>query len=72
VFIGAAMAFMVGAIPALPGGWGTSDAAFVFFFAFAGIPPVVALGSCLLYRAFWYLSGLIGAVLRLTRRDPAP
>lgn len=71
VFMGAAMAFMVAAVPVLPGGWGTSDAAYVFFFRFAGLSPQVALGVCLLYRAFWYLSGLLGALLRLTRSRPA-
>ena len=65
VYLGTAMAFMVAALPVLPGGWGTSDVAFVFFFAFAGLRPQVALGACLLYRAFWYLSGIVGALLRL-------
>lgn len=68
IYLGAAMAFMVAAVPVLPGGWGTSDAAFVFFFRFAGLPAPVALGVCLLYRAFWYLSGLVGALLRTTRQ----
>ncbi len=71
VVLGAAMAFMVAAVPLLPGGWGTSDAAFVFFFGFAGLSAQIALGVSLLYRAFWYLSGLVGAALRLawTRRE---
>lgn len=65
VVLGAAMAFMVAAVPLLPGGWGTSDAAFVFFFGFAGLSAQIALGVSLLYRAFWYLTGLVGAALRL-------
>ena len=39
IYVGTAMAFIVGAIPALPGGWGTADAAYVFFFGLGGIGP---------------------------------
>ncbi|HEX8794288.1 MAG TPA: lysylphosphatidylglycerol synthase transmembrane domain-containing protein [Polyangiaceae bacterium] len=67
VYVGTAMAFIVAAIPALPGGWGTADAAYVFFFGLAGIPVGAALAMCLLYRLFWYLSGVAGAVLHLAR-----
>jgi uncharacterized membrane protein YbhN (UPF0104 family) len=67
VFVGAAMAFIVGAIPALPGGWGTADAAYVFFFGLAGLAPGVALAVCLLFRSFWYVSAVVGAILYLTR-----
>lgn len=52
------IAFAVGRV------WGTSDAAFVFFFG---------LAVCLLYRAFWYLLRVVGAALRFARRDtPGP
>jgi hypothetical protein len=37
IYLGTAMAFIVSAIPALPGGWGTADAAYVFFFALGGV-----------------------------------
>ncbi len=37
VYVGTAMAFIVSIIPALPGAWGTADAAYVFFFGFGGI-----------------------------------
>jgi uncharacterized membrane protein YbhN (UPF0104 family) len=67
VYVGAAMAFIVGAIPALPGGWGTADATYVFFFGLAGLAPGVGLSVCLLFRLFWYLSGIVGAILYLTR-----
>lgn len=67
VYVGTAMAFIVSAIPALPGGWGTADAAYVFFFGLAGIPVGAALAVCLLFRLFWYLSGVAGAVLHLAR-----
>jgi glycosyltransferase 2 family protein len=67
VYVGSAMAFIVGALPTLPGGWGTTDAAYVFFLGQAGLPAAVALAVCLLYRLFWYLSGVVGAVLQLAR-----
>ena len=67
IYVGTAMAFIVGAIPALPGGWGTADAAYVFFFGLGGIGSGVALAVCLLFRLFWYLSGLVGAILRVAR-----
>ncbi|HLK37161.1 MAG TPA: lysylphosphatidylglycerol synthase transmembrane domain-containing protein [Polyangiaceae bacterium] len=70
VYVGTAMAFIVGAVPALPGGWGTSDAAFVFFFGLAGIAAPIALAVSLLYRLFWYLSGVMGAILYMARRKP--
>ena len=67
------MAFIVGAIPALPGGWGTSDLAYVAFFAKAGLAPSLALGVSLLYRLFWYASAGVGAVLYLLRQhESAP
>ncbi|HSY23046.1 MAG TPA: lysylphosphatidylglycerol synthase transmembrane domain-containing protein, partial [Polyangiaceae bacterium] len=63
VYVGTAMAFIVGAIPALPGAWGTADATYVFFFGLAGIAAGPALAVCLLYRLFWYLCAVVGAVL---------
>jgi uncharacterized membrane protein YbhN (UPF0104 family) len=73
VYVGATMSFIVGAIPILPGGWGTSDAAFVYFFAKAGLVPSLALAVSLLYRLFWYSSGAVGAVLYLLRQhESAP
>jgi uncharacterized membrane protein YbhN (UPF0104 family) len=63
VYVGTAMAFIVGAIPALPGAWGTADATYVFFFGLAGIAPGPALAVCLLYRLFWYLCAVVGAIL---------
>jgi uncharacterized membrane protein YbhN (UPF0104 family) len=67
VYVGTAMAFVVSAVPALPGAWGTADAAYVFFLALAGLAPGTALAVCLLYRLFWYLSAIVGAVLYLVR-----
>jgi uncharacterized membrane protein YbhN (UPF0104 family) len=67
VYVGSAMAFIVGAIPALPGGWGTADAAYVFFLGLAGLPAGDALAVCLFYRLFWYLLGVAGAVLLVAR-----
>lgn len=70
IYVGTAMAFIVAAVPALPGGWGTADAAYVFFFGLAGISAATALAVCLVYRLFWYLSGVVGAVLYLARPQP--
>ncbi len=71
VYVGAAMAFIVSALPTLPGAWGTADAAYVFFFGLGGIGSGVALAVCLLFRLFWYLSGVAGALLRVSRRQHA-
>ena len=65
IIVGIAMAMIVTAMPLLPGGWGTADATYVFFFGLAGLTPAVALGVCLLYRAFWYVLAAIGAGLQL-------
>ena len=70
IYVGTAMAFIVAAIPALPGGWGTADAAYVFFFGLAGLSTGTALAVCLLYRLFWYLSGVVGAILHIARPRP--
>jgi uncharacterized membrane protein YbhN (UPF0104 family) len=67
VYVGTAMAFIVGSVPALPGAWGTADAAYVFFFGLGGIGAGAALATSLIFRLFWYLSGVVGAVLRLAR-----
>jgi len=67
VYVGSAMAFVAAAIPALPGGWGTADAAYVFFLGLAGISAGAALGVCLMYRLFWYVFALVGALLHVAR-----
>lgn len=67
MYVGTTFSMIVGAVPALPGGWGTADAAFVFFLARAGVAASVAAAACLLYRIFWYASGIIGALLSLAR-----
>ena len=67
IYVGTAMAFIVAIIPALPGGWGTADAAYVFFLGLAGLSAGTALAVCLSYRLFWYLSGVVGAVLHIAR-----
>ncbi len=72
VYVGTAMALIVSAIPALPGGWGTADAAYVFFFGLAGLQPGLALAVCLLYRLFWYLLGATGAILQLLGPSAEP
>jgi uncharacterized protein (TIRG00374 family) len=72
IYVGTAMAFIVGAVPALPGGWGTADATYVFFFKFAGVGSGAALAVCLVYRLFWYASGVVGALLFVSRRPASP
>lgn len=71
VYVGAAMAFIVSALPTLPGGWGTADAAYVFFFGLGGLTAGIALGVCLLFRLFWYLLAMAGAVLYVARSRSA-
>jgi uncharacterized membrane protein YbhN (UPF0104 family) len=68
VYVGTTFAMIVGALPLAPGGLGTADAAFVFFFGQAGIAPTVAASMCMLYRVFWYATGVIGAGSALVRR----
>ena len=70
IYVGTAMAFIVAAVPALPGGWGTADAAYVFFFGLAGLAMATSLAVCLMFRLFWYLLGIAGAVLHLARARP--
>jgi uncharacterized membrane protein YbhN (UPF0104 family) len=67
VYIGTTLAMIVGALPALPGGWGTADAAYVFFLGSAGVPAPAAVATCLIYRVFWYATGLCGAVAAVSR-----
>jgi uncharacterized membrane protein YbhN (UPF0104 family) len=69
VFVGTTFSMMVGALPALPGAWGTADAAYVLFLTRSGIAAGVAAAACLLYRTFWYTSAVMGAVLALGRRS---
>jgi uncharacterized membrane protein YbhN (UPF0104 family) len=67
VYVGSAMSFIVSAVPALPGGWGTADAAWVYFLGLAGLSAGTALGVCLTYRLFWYISAVVGALLGILR-----
>jgi uncharacterized protein (TIRG00374 family) len=66
--VGAAFAMIVSAVPVTPGGWGTGDAAFVFFFAQAGIVAAQAAAVCLLYRLMWYAIGAIGAAIAFVKQ----
>lgn len=69
VYVGTTFSMIVAALPATPGGWGTSDAAYVFFLGKAGgVTSSVALSVCLVYRVFWYATGLLGALSALARR----
>jgi uncharacterized membrane protein YbhN (UPF0104 family) len=68
VYVGSTFGMIVSALPVAPGAWGTADAAYVFFLGQAAIAPSVAAAVCLLFRVFWYASGLVGAVSALARR----
>lgn len=67
--VGAAFAMTVAALPISPGGWGTSEAAYVLFLGHAGIAAPAATAVCLLYRLMWYLTGSMGAVSAFARTD---
>lgn len=68
VYIGTTLSMMIAALPALPGGWGTSEAAFVVFFARASLGAAVAVAVCTTYRLFWYAVACVGAVSTFARR----
>lgn len=67
VYVGTTFGMMVAAVPVTPGAWGTAEAAYVFFLGQAGIPGAAAVAVCLLYRVFWYASGVVGAGSALAR-----
>lgn len=64
-FVCAALALACTALPAIPGGWGTSEAAFVVLLGRAGVPAPAAVSTALIYRMYWYAYGLVGAGLSL-------
>ncbi|MCL2725629.1 MAG: flippase-like domain-containing protein [Polyangiaceae bacterium] len=68
MYVGTTLGMIVAAVPALPGAWGTADAAYIFFLGRAGVPAPAAAAACLLYRVFWYACGVLGALLALARR----
>jgi uncharacterized membrane protein YbhN (UPF0104 family) len=72
VYVGTVMAFVVSALPAMPGAWGTAEATYVFFFGLAGLAAPVALATSLLFRLFWYISAIVGAILYVTRPSSGP
>jgi len=61
--VGAAIpvAQMLSAIPALPGGWGVGDAAFLAFLPAAGVAPGSAVALSITYRILQTLLSLPGA-----------
>lgn len=68
VWVGTVLAFIVSALPGLPGGWGTADATYVYFFGKAGVAPSLALSVSLLVRSWGYVYALAGALCLLARR----
>ncbi len=63
VYGGSAISMMVSALPGLPQGWGTTDAAYVYFLDKAGITAATALGVCLSYRLLYYVYVLVAVLL---------
>ena len=72
VWIGVVFGFIATTLPGLPGGWGTSDATYVYFFGKAGVPPSTALAVSLLVRFFGYALSAAGAVSVLAARRAKP
>jgi uncharacterized membrane protein YbhN (UPF0104 family) len=67
VWAGTLSAFIAAALPGVPGGWGTTEAAYVYFFGKAGIAPSIAVSVSLLWKGFaylWVAAGAASAVLR--------
>lgn len=67
VYVGTTFGMIVAAVPVTPGAWGTAEAAYVFFLGQAGVAAPAAAAVCLLYRVFWYASGVVGAGSALAR-----
>jgi len=68
-------AFVVNAIPTVPGGWGTGEAAFVFFLRPAGVVESEALAASVAFRLSVLpvaLFGVISLALRARGRAPNP
>ena len=71
VVVGTTLTFMVAALPAAPGGWGTTDAAYVYFLGKAAIAAPIAASVCLIFRVLFYALAALGAVLNVSRRKRA-
>jgi len=62
---------IVSALPITPAGWGVGEMSFVYFFAFAGVPAVLALALSFIHRFNTLLISLSGgAVLLFDRLHP--
>lgn len=73
VVAGIVEAFIVNAIPTVPGGWGTGEAAFVFFLRPAGIAEAQALAASVAFRLSVLPVAAVGVVslaLRARRSQP--
>jgi uncharacterized membrane protein YbhN (UPF0104 family) len=67
VYVGTTFCMIIAALPVAPASWGTAEAAYVFFLGQAGIPASASAAVCVLYRVFWYASGVLGAASALAR-----
>lgn len=70
VYAGSAISMMVSALPGLPQGWGTTDAAYVYFLDKAGIAAAGALAVCLSYRMLYYTYVLVAVALHALAQNP--
>jgi len=66
----APLALIAQSLPLTPGGVGVGEAAFIYFFAPAGVAGAAALAISLSYRVVQTLVSLIGGVLLLARHEP--
>ncbi len=66
----APLALIAQSLPLTPGGVGVGEAAFIYFFAPAGVPRAAALALSVSYRVVQLLVSLIGGALMLVRHEP--
>jgi uncharacterized membrane protein YbhN (UPF0104 family) len=72
VVAGIVEAFVVNAIPTVPGGWGTGEAAFVFFLRPAGILEAQALAASVAFRLSVLPVAAVGVVSLALRARRSP
>jgi uncharacterized membrane protein YbhN (UPF0104 family) len=72
VVAGIVEAFVVNAIPTVPGGWGTGEAAFVFFLRPAGVLEAQALAASVAFRLSVLPIAAIGVVSLALRARRSP
>ncbi len=66
----APLALIAQSLPLTPGGVGVGEAAFMYFFAPAGVARAAAIALSVSYRVVQLLVSLVGGVLLLVRHEP--